>query len=185
MKSTVIQSKRRLSTLISDGESVDTKNKRKRIRNLVRVSLPNPRKIYFYLNLQLKAARTLGLLSIQIFLAWMPYLFLTIFKINQSETSKILSERLRIYLMAKNRQKFFMQLWETNYDKFLKGGAINMSFILGITKQCPKSNCLFNDKSRISQVCLSADLYRRRPEKSQRFYLRIKSCIYTDIRSGK
>ena len=110
MKSTVIQSKRRLSTLISDGESVDTKNKRKRIRNLVRVSLPNPRKIYFHLNLQLKAARTLGLLSIQIFLAWMPYLFLTIFKINQSETSKILSERLRIYLMAKNRQKFFMQL---------------------------------------------------------------------------
>ena len=41
-----------------------------------------------------------------------------------------------------------------NYDKFLKGGAINMSIILGIAKQCPESNCIFDDKSRISQICL-------------------------------
>ena len=114
MKSTVIQSKRRLSTLISDGESVDTKNKRKRIRNLVRVSLPDStncrKKISFHLKLQLKAARTLGLLSIQIFLAWMPYLFLTIFKITQSETNKILSERMKIYFLATKRQEFILQL---------------------------------------------------------------------------
>ena len=145
---------------------------------------------------QLKAARTLGLLSIQIFLAWMPYLFLTIFKITQSETSKILSEKSRIY--------FSLQIWNVGSPwsiepwkraklceilhkiyKFLKGGAINMSIILGITKQCPESNCIFNDESRISQICLQANLYWRRSQKNQRFYLCIKSCLHTHFRSRK
>ena len=61
----------------------------------------------------------MGLLSIQIFLAWMPYLFLTIFKITQSETSKILSERFKVYLKqlpGKNRQNFFPELWDKKYD---------------------------------------------------------------------